>query len=371
MSAKKQKSGIIELMRFLFAVEIVLFHFKRKQHTGRILPFIHYDFFNRGYIGVEFFFLLSGLLMAASIYKRVRADSSPLAVTDHLGSETAAYVWKKYTRLFPQHMVAFVLIYLVLVVGRRLFLQPVAWASFTVRSIPGFFLIQKLGWNMNNINSVEWYISAMLIAMLVVYPLCRRFYDLFTCLIGPFGGLAILGWLYFQYGTFNGASTWTGHIFVCVLRAIAEISLGCGAYEAARRLGERSFTESQSKKLTLLEYLGFALGLLFGLSNIGRDYEYLALLVMMVSIILAFSGITQDAVFNNDVCYRLGSWSLPVYLAQLAGIYFVVYFCSGLPYGVRFLLTVLSCAVATFLVLKGGSWIQAQIDKRKTEVANA
>ena len=351
MSNFKQKSGIVELMRFLFAVVIVIYHFLRKLKIAHALGDVSYKFFNSGYIGVEFFFLLSGLLMAASISRQIQSTGP----SRQLGTDTLQFVGKKYMRIFPYHVMAFVPLLIIRIVGKRIF-DPVKLLAYIGKSIPSFFLIQKFGWSWKSVkvNGAEWYLSAMFIGMLVLYPLCRRYYDLFTRLIGPFGGLALLGLLYHKFGTFVGQERWFEFTMTCVLRAMAEMGIGCGLYEFSRSLSTWTVSEKQASRLTALEYFCFFCGLLYSALNIPSKYEIVAIGVMSVGLVLAFSGLTHDTRFNTDWAYRLGSYSMPMYLAQLIGIFSVVYFFDFLPYKAKVLLTAILVALATALVKRGG-----------------
>lgn len=66
----KQRNATIELMRFLFASSIILFHIAGTLWDRKLILFSGEEFkltlFRNGYIGVEFFFLVSGFLMAKS-----------------------------------------------------------------------------------------------------------------------------------------------------------------------------------------------------------------------------------------------------------------------------------------------------------------
>ena len=65
--ARPQKNGGIELLCFLFCLIVLLFH-EQKYLLGEasLKHGVHLAFFPHGSIGVEFFFVLSGALMASS-----------------------------------------------------------------------------------------------------------------------------------------------------------------------------------------------------------------------------------------------------------------------------------------------------------------
>ena len=65
---EKRKNGKIELIRFIFTMFIVFYHCQRHYLKG-VLYAGHFTFFARGYIGVEFFFLVTGFFMARTAYK--------------------------------------------------------------------------------------------------------------------------------------------------------------------------------------------------------------------------------------------------------------------------------------------------------------
>lgn len=55
----KQRNGIIDLMRFIFCIGIVFGHGRYLGNPTGTVPFAQ-----GGYLGVEFYFLVSGFLMA-------------------------------------------------------------------------------------------------------------------------------------------------------------------------------------------------------------------------------------------------------------------------------------------------------------------
>ncbi len=60
-----KKNGKIELLRFVFALTVVIFHLNVDWYNHGLQLMYH------GNMGVEFFFLVSGFLMARSIQQRI------------------------------------------------------------------------------------------------------------------------------------------------------------------------------------------------------------------------------------------------------------------------------------------------------------
>ena len=71
---KKQKNGSVEFLRFLFTSIIIFFHINLdlwdQKKVIAVIGDAPVTFFNHGNIGVEFFFLVTGWLMAKTIYSR-------------------------------------------------------------------------------------------------------------------------------------------------------------------------------------------------------------------------------------------------------------------------------------------------------------
>lgn len=80
-----KKNGTIELLRFIFCMDILLFHIEKYIFGEPSLKNgIHVAFFPHGAIGVEFFFLLSGCLMAKSIFEIKSRDKNGSLVKNTL-----------------------------------------------------------------------------------------------------------------------------------------------------------------------------------------------------------------------------------------------------------------------------------------------
>lgn len=312
---RSKRNGKIELLRFLFAVAIVLYHCQ-KHYLDVDKSSFHMAFFSCGYIGVEFFFLVAGFLMAKSIYKRTVIQDFDL------GLETVQFTWRKIKAILPWHFTAFGIMFLAKVILDNYSLRDTL--SYFLKTIPNLFLFSKTGFNFGNLNRVEWYITCMIFAMLILYPLCRKYYSMFVHVIAPVGGMFLLGYLAQNFGTFTDSSRWNGLMFTCMIRAIAEIALGATAFEISRVIGEKKFTATERKLLTVGEVCGYLFIFAYVMSTMNRKYEIFAVLVLIISIALTFSGqVYGNALFNNKLCYFLGKASLPIYLSQVLPLDFV------------------------------------------------
>lgn len=316
-------------------------------------------FFSYGYIGVGFFFLVSGYLMGKAVYRANERTLTETGTVD-LGKETWQFWVHKYAAIFPYHVVAFILLFVERAIqlgwrggelGRRI-----------LDAIPNFFLIQKLGFDFKSVNGVTWYISAMMIAMLFLYPLCRKFYSMFVHVIGPLLGFSIIGYLQCTYGTVSGVNTWTVLGYKCVWRAVAEISLGVVYFEVSRNLSQREWKKSQRVAATLLEILGYTFVFAFAILGLPKKYEIYCICILAVCIVFTFSECSCGIrLFDHKWVYFLGKISLPLYLNQMFAIYIAKVCFAGCRIRVQLLaLAVALCAACVFcaLVLRGLRFIR-------------
>ncbi|MGN0483106.1 MAG: hypothetical protein ACI4HI_06110 [Lachnospiraceae bacterium] len=310
-----RKNGKIECFRFIYCITIILFHCQ-KQFLQIDRSTMHFAFFPRGYMGVEFFYLVTGFLMAKTIHKSLQNTE----VQADIGEETFHFMVRKIKAILPYHLIAFGCLFVANIFLNHWSLKLII-KNF-MNYFPNLLLIQKLGYGVANLNHVEWYISCMIFACMILYPICRKYYSMFVRVIAPVGGLMILGYFSHEFGTFAaGAGRWTGVCCAYLLRAMAEIALGAAAYEFALYLSKQNLTRRQRAGLTGLEVVCYILPLLFCISTVRACYEIIFFLAMWVSIATSFSGQTYgNEFFNNKFFYFLGSSSLILYLNQVLGL---------------------------------------------------
>jgi hypothetical protein len=228
----------------------------------------------------------------------------------------------KVKGILPYHVIAFVFTFLVTIYVQKLNIKGIV--ILAVKALPNFFLIQMAGIEGIWINEVEWYLSAMLIAIFIIYPICKKNYSLFVNVIAPIGGLLLIGYVSKTYGSLIGIDVWTPIGYKAVLRAVAEIALGTVTFELCRKLRKIKLSQIQKIFLTIIELFCYLVTLAFIVSTAMEYFETYILFILAIAVTISFSGITYGAqFFNKTVFYLLGKLSLPVYLCQIAGVLIV------------------------------------------------
>jgi peptidoglycan/LPS O-acetylase OafA/YrhL len=302
---------------------IVMFHFSEGHHYSHIRPL---DLlFTRGYLWVEFFFVLSGFILTYVYWPRVKELFRPAGY--------GAFLRARLIRLYPLHLFMLLLILAIVIGLRALAAQGGYLSIFDARyhqdvSVKGFvlslFLVQA--WNtMNTLtwNGVSWFVSVEFALCLVFPPLLwlaeGRLWRGFA-LIGA--GLAGLLALLFtsQHGldiTYHNG----------VLRGFADFAIGIGMAVLFRRAKPRDQLPEWGHsilQLILLTLLGYVV-MTTGWSHTRMDI-FTVLPLMTLVFALAFDrGIVARAL-QTRLPQMLGEWSYALYLGQTAWLLAIRFF---------------------------------------------
>lgn len=322
-----KRNGKIELMRFVFCMCVLVFHINsqvwnvEKTFNGWLTLCEH------GYLGVEFFLIVSGFLMARTIHRQLeqeRLSSDPPALED----STLRFLWRKIQSLLPYHLICCAVMAVLIVVS-----HPDNWLDHLLRRLPSLFFLQRLGFSGENaFLPEEWYISSMLLSMAILYPLCKRHFRFFSRLAAPLTGLLLIGYLGLARSSIQGATADNGITYYCNFRAIGEICLGICCYQVYLWLKEQKFSFRQKLLLTCLEAGGYLVTLLEIFCG-KEQYSVYIPLFLCVSITIGFSAqglFGESRLFQNPVCLYLGQLSLPIYLFQRNARWIMVIYLSFL-----------------------------------------
>lgn len=314
--AKGKKNGKIEIYRLVFTVAIMLVHMNRYAFDYKLEFPYGYTFFSHAPMYVEFFFLISGFLMAKSIKKQVERNRLNGIENKFRVSEGTFFIKKKYMSVFPYHLVASALIILSTIsLSKPTIIEKL---SYVVDYLPTLFFIQISGIRFVNMD-FTWYISCMIFAMALIYPLMSKYYDEFTRYFAPIVSILILGIIVKNSETLTGTAAWYFVCYKSFLRGLSEIMLGTVAFECSEALSKKSFTKIKRILFTAVEFGLFAFSLFYSISKIDRKYEIMLVPVFFIMIVISFSGQAYGEIFNNKFSYALGRLSLPLYLSQAVG----------------------------------------------------
>lgn len=349
---KVNKNGKIELARFIFSVEIMFFHIFDLLLPNDFKLLGHITPFASGWFGVEFFFVVSGYLMASTAFKNQTKNES-------VGKSTFEFMKRKLLAVLPFHLIIFsVSLIFILIVNSEDFNS---FLNIIVKVIPNFLLIQRSGLDVKDILGVEWYISEMLIAMLILYPICKKYYDRFTRTVAPVISILIIGYLIKTTGTLGGSTAWSVLVSKTLLRAIAEICAGVFVFEVTRNINKLNFSEKDKCFLTFLEVASYVMIFAFILWDFPESLSGTFFIFVCVAVCLSFSDVTYGKnLFNKKFVCFLGTLSLPLYLCQsLMRVMSVSLFKNGLD----FWLAVILFFVSTFVYALLASAVEKKLRK--------
>ena len=309
---KKKRNGEIEILRFLFCMYIFLRH-------GA--PFLKMtgsdaDLFARGALGVDFFFIVSGYFMAASAAKKNSIDPQ---ISAGLGSDTVSFINHKFSSLMPQLLVAWCIGLAVDIVKSQSF-GVKAIAKKLTTWIWDLIPLSEAGFSTETHMGV-WYISAMLLAMFILYPFCRKHYEVFTKIAAPLLAIFIIGYLAMvSHTTLNPHNMLEGTLTLRgMARSVGVIALGAACFEAARTFREKTALTRAGQWCMTLLMIALLVFILYDMTFVKSkvfDIMTFALIALLSFCAFVNQGVFAH-IFDNKVCYFLGRMSLLLYLCHI------------------------------------------------------
>lgn len=214
-AASEGRNSYIDLLRVLFCVFVCLFHWNRAVHFGG------------GYLGVDFFFILSGFYLMRS-FERDRAAQEQRDI--YLNCRK--YIWRRLCRFYPHYFTSFLFAAVVTVFVCRIksfhdFLLTVFWEITFLQNI-GLTDTAQL------VNDPAWFLCAALFGGYLVYFLLQKCCGFFLHFIAPFSVMFMFCGFNHIAGNVELAHNVIGITTYGMIRGFVEMSLGCLAFEAYR-----------------------------------------------------------------------------------------------------------------------------------------
>ena len=294
-NCKVKKMNSIEAFRFIFMLMICIWHYQGTKVLAH------------GYMAVEFFFILSGVLMFFSSNKEYA-----------LG--TLDYTMKKVKRFAPDCLL------LIAYVNLRHMILPVLLGrkeldvSWLLQALPESLFLQNTGIYTGGVNFPMWYVSVLLFGGAFVYALLRFNKRLALSIILPM--IVLVGYTYIfsmdKRGRIDSFDL-HGGIYTPMLRGVCGISLGVvlGYIFVLKK------QYIQCVKTWVIDALGMislCLFLIFAIFPTSQSYDRYLLIVVPFLLLACFM---ESSLFNklfSSSCFSiLGgySWQMLVYHGRI------------------------------------------------------
>ena len=313
MKTKKAvtRNGQIEFWRFVGIIMIVI------GHTNKLLdnPPLE-DVFA---LWVDFFFIVTGFFTASSILK----NPNPCNINT-LGSETVTYSLKKiksFYIFFIFAAITSIMSKVVLYGFEEVFLN---WKIFG--SVNDLLMIYGTGFPSMLLTVGEWYLSSMVLAIFAIYPLARKYPDLFQNVIAPLTAVFLYGIMLHNEGALSDPGTWYVIGIKGTVRAIAGISLGFAANRLVNNIKSSPVFEKKLPIafLTAVDIFAIPFAVVLMIMGINSKYSSAVIFLLFAGVVTSLSGKSIfTKAFSNKFCLFLGKISLPVFLCQGTIIYLI------------------------------------------------
>lgn len=301
------RNSTIEIYRLFFSILIVLCHI-----GNRVWIPLEDRIFQSAWLGVEFFFILSGYLMSNSIYK----------IKDHyiLGIETINYVYNKVKFIYPTYLFAFIAEFIMeKCVGIK--------SGPFLYKIYDLFFLRIFGFHGDVLDlsvGASWFLHALFVGMFILYPIARRFTDTFHYIIAPLTAAFILGFFSNCYGHLLFALQFENNICLGLLRCIGDLCCGSFVYALCKLYKERASGNLVKSLYDKKFFLYGQLVALIVLLHIMMDYDrsqmnFVSIIFFMILIGFAFLD-ERKSIFDKLNVSWIADFSLALYLNHIIWI---------------------------------------------------
>ena len=304
---KREKNAYFELLRFIFAILICLTHWNRGHFRG-------------AYVGVQFFFVLSGFLLAKSYF-----DHFDVLKRQNIYQNCLNFLKARISRYYPHFIFSLIVLSVIKVVVLKLmtfneFLKSLFWEATFLQNIG----IRASG---NLINPPTWFLCAVVICGYVIFFLLQKHQDTYVYIVAPLSVIFMFCYFNDCFGSMAAASPIVVFTTSGIIQGFACMSLGCISYVLYTYLEQK--LNRDNRMIGILQSIGEIglLGLILRLcyKEGHTDKDFILIVFFAVLIISASLNNSWLAMLCNSYIKRLmlfcGRLSYPIFLNHMAIFY--------------------------------------------------
>ena len=222
------------------------------------------------------------------------------------------------------------------------------------------FNLSIAGFSGTYVLGISWYLSAMFIALAILYPICRKYKTRFTLGVAPVLSVLFYGFLDLNFGSLAVTTDYVDGFFICggLIRALADSMMGCIIYEIYKSSQKNQVTVFSRVVCTILELCGYAYMFLAIQFRPKSHHDYIVAFDLFVLIIIGICGTSLfSGIFKHNWTKSLGTISTHLVLNHFCLLSFVNYNFPLDNYSQRthdlifFALLALSCVITHLGVL--------------------
>ena len=352
MSKNSHNNSAVELLRFVFFLLIVSYHFSSH--------YLYYDesinLFCRGYLADEFFFLITGFYLA---HTALKTDKNPII----FGFSSVFERIKKIA--IPYYLSWFLCFIGKNYVNVQLGSEDNNIFDNFMNSFYELFFLKMFGFQKGFYSNVlSWFFSAVLIVSLIISPLIVKFKKTFLLYVAPVIAIAAYGILSLDYDYLHSPGKLIQNTFLMrgLVRAFAAMSLGCFIYGFVNSELFKKWLSASSKRRLFLLKTGDVI--LWGLiviyciyphdtkfDEIITQYDFLCVFAMAIALIpvVAYVFVVENKALKGAIRV-LGRFSFYGYFGQ-AVIYAVDQAVYQYPSRAEFKFLILFVCVIVFTMM--------------------
>lgn len=303
----KQRNGFIDILRVMFALLLVEYHFHESGEFG----------YQMGKIGVEFFVVLSGFLFFTGWRRALEPDAQLEKQLQYWKS----YMIKRFFRFFWYALVAFAAAFLVVRVWRDGIHSFSGLADALSGDIWEISLVTMNGLNRGKylLNGPAWTLSSMLLAeFFILGMLTWGKSKFFLSFFMPASMLCGFG--YWVNMADASIKQFLGLFTFGTLRVYLLICCGIISYLFYENvLKQLQFTVFGKWILTLIEILLYTGVFVIACERSTRNWQYVCICAITIAIAISFSNHSYTAVVfkSNRITNFLADYSLGIFLTHM------------------------------------------------------